>query len=168
MIKPFAAFIACLVAGYFAATPARAQATKIFIASTGSDFNDGSRAAPKRGLQAAHDAVAPGGEIVILDTAGYGPLTISKSVAITVPPGVNGFVTVPSGSNGIMIFAGVNDKISIRGLILEGGGAANNDGVGIMVSKGALDGSWEDCTIPGVLGLGRRLGPVRQRKLACC
>jgi hypothetical protein len=47
-----------------------AQATKIFVASYGNDASDGSRASPKRNFQPAHDAVAAGGEIVALDTAG--------------------------------------------------------------------------------------------------
>ncbi|MBV9126632.1 MAG: hypothetical protein JO117_00960, partial [Verrucomicrobia bacterium] len=72
------------------ATAAHAQSTKIFVASYGNDASDGSRGSPKRNFQAAHDAVAAGGEIVVLDTAGYGALSITKSVAVTVPPGVNG------------------------------------------------------------------------------
>lgn len=145
MIYPF---IVAVLAFLCATGPAAAQPTKVFVASTGSDANDGSRASPKRSFQAAHDSVAPGGGIVVLDTAGYGALTISKSVAITLPPGVNGFVTVPSGNNGITIAAGVADKVSIRGLLLEGGGAANNDGVGILVSKAAFI-ILEDCAIRG-------------------
>jgi hypothetical protein len=54
----------------FAPGNIHAQATKIFVASYGNDANDGSRASPKRNFQPAHDAVAAGGEIVALDTAG--------------------------------------------------------------------------------------------------
>src|SRR3954465_15299357 len=92
---------------------------KIFVASYGNDANSGSPAAPKRGFQAAHDAVAAGGQIIALDTAGYGALTITKSVALTVPPGVNGFVTVTGSANGITINAGPADSVSLRGLIVE-------------------------------------------------
>ncbi len=63
-----------------------AQLPKIFVASYGNDVNDGSRGNPKRNFQAAHNAVAAGSEIVPLDTAGYGQLNITKSVAITAPP----------------------------------------------------------------------------------
>lgn len=72
---------------------AQAQLTKIFVASFGNDANDGSRGAPKRNFQAAHDAVAAKGQIVVLDTAGYGALNITKSIEVTVPPGINGFAT---------------------------------------------------------------------------
>ncbi len=99
-----------------------AQATKIFVSATGNDASDGSRGSPKRTFQAAHDAVAAGGQIVVLDTAGYGPLNITKSVGVTVPPGVNGFVTVPLGTPAaITINAGTSAIVSLRGLIIEGG-----------------------------------------------
>ena len=121
---------ALVVLGLFLSS-AYAQSPKIFIASTGADANDGSRASPKRSLQAAHDAVAAGGEVVILDTAGYGAVTITKSVGVVVPPGVNGFVTVTAAStNGITINAGANDVVALRGLIIEGTGiVANGNGI---------------------------------------
>ena len=100
-----------------------AQASKIFVASTGNDTNDGSRQASKRSFQSAHDAVAAGGGIVVLDTAGYGAVTITKSVGVVVPPGVNGFVTVTTANtNGITINAGTSDVVALRGLIVEGTG----------------------------------------------
>ena len=55
---------------------------RAFIVSTGNDANAASGctpAAPCRSLQAAHNAVDAGGEIVALDTAGYGPLVVTKS-----------------------------------------------------------------------------------------
>lgn len=113
--------------------------SKVFVASTGVDTNDGARATPKRSFQAAHDAVAAAGEIVALDTAGYGAVTITKSVAIVVPSGVTGFITVSGASNAISIQAGGTDVISIRGLILEGG-ASNSNGAGILANSfGTLD-----------------------------
>src|SRR4051794_5450669 len=67
----------------FPAASVHAQPIKIFVASYGSDTNDGSRGSPKRSFQAAHDAAAAGGQIVALDTAGYGALSISKSISVT-------------------------------------------------------------------------------------
>ena len=119
---------------------------KIFVASTGNDANDGSRGSPKRNFQAAHDAVAPGGQIVVLDTSGYGALTITKSISITVPPGVNGFVTITDpNASGIIINAGASDVVSLRGLIVEGGGSGSF-GNGIVANTvGSL--AIEDCTV---------------------
>jgi hypothetical protein len=134
-----------LLAAPLAALHAQAP-TKIFVASYGSDANDGSRGAPKRNFQAAHNAVAAKGQIVVLDTAGYGALTINKSLAITVPPGVNGFVTVTGANSGITINAGATDSVSLRGLIIEGGGTSISNTYGIEVaSVGNL--AVEDCTV---------------------
>ena len=123
----------------------RAQASKIFVASIGNDANDGSRGSPKRNFQAAHDAVAVNGQIVVLDTAGYGALNISKSLAITVPPGVNGFVTVSNPFTGIAINCTSTDTVSLRGLIVEGGGSVGG-GTGVFIQDcGRVD--IEDCVI---------------------
>ena len=110
--------------------------SKIFIASTGNDANDGSRGSPKRSLQAAPNAVLATGEIVILDTAGYGAVTITKGLGIVVPPGVNGFVTLPNTtSNGIVINTPSKfDVVTLRGLIIEGAGNTGN-GFGILAQS---------------------------------
>jgi hypothetical protein len=121
-----------------------AQATRIFVASFGSDANDGSRGAPKRNFQPAHDAVAAGGSIVVLDTAGYGALAITKSINVTVPPGVNGFITVTGSGSGITINS-FDAIVSLRGLIIEGGGF-NAGGRGIRVDSDATL-FIEDCTV---------------------
>ncbi|MBV9658301.1 MAG: right-handed parallel beta-helix repeat-containing protein [Verrucomicrobia bacterium] len=129
------------------AAPLHAQATKIFVASYGDDANDGSRGSPMRNFQAAHNAVGAGGQIVVLDTAGYGQLNIGKSVSITVPPGVNGFVTATGNSNGLAI-AAASASVALRGLIIEGGSNGNpgSGGTGISVTTvGNL--TVEDCTV---------------------
>jgi len=126
----------------------RAQAAKIFVASYGNDANDGSRGTPERNFQAAHDAVAAGGQIVVLDTAGYGALSINKSISVTVPPGVNGFISVSGNSaSGIVINAAGTDSVTLRGLIIEGGGNGIGDtGSGILANSiGNL--AIEDCTV---------------------
>jgi hypothetical protein len=130
---------------------AKAQATKIFVGSFGNDANDGSRGSPKRNFQAAHDAVAAGGQIVVLDTSGYGALNITKSIAVTVPPGVNGFITVPLGTTtAININASATDIVALRGLIIEGGANRASETPGtnygiFATSVGVL--TVEDCTI---------------------
>ncbi len=123
-----------------------AQLSKVFVASTGNDANDGTRNAPKRNFQAAHDAVASFGSIVVLDTAGYGALTITKGVSVTVPPGVNGFVTVSGNNNGITINAGAGASVSLRGLIIEGGSPGDLNISGIRVNS-AKTLTIEDCTV---------------------
>jgi hypothetical protein len=58
--------VSFLATGFVAVSEVQAQATKIFVASFGDDANDGSRGAPKRNFQAAHNAVAANGQIVVL------------------------------------------------------------------------------------------------------
>ena len=145
-----ALFVLLLLAGV--PTPLRAQGpTKIFVASFGNDANDGSRGSPKRNFQAAHNAVAADGQIVVLDTAGYGALAITKGLSITVPPGVNGYVTVTANTpSAIVINTPFADSVTLRGLIIEGGAnrtsetANTNYGIRVL-SVGVL--TVEDCTI---------------------
>jgi parallel beta helix pectate lyase-like protein len=143
----FAPVLGVLLFALFPVAPLQGQALKIFVASYGNDANDGSRGSPKRNFQAAHDAAAAGGQIVVLDTAGYGQLTINKSIAVTVPPGVNGFVTVTGNSNAIRVFTSTNDTVSLRGLIVEGNSTAAGgyNGIGILLGDGTV--TIEDCTV---------------------
>jgi hypothetical protein len=146
--RRFVALAALVVTLAGAPEVAHAQLSKIFVASFGNDANDGSRGTPKRNFQAAHDAVAAGGQIVALDTAGYGALNIIKSLAVTVPPGVNGFVTVTGGADGITISAAGNDVVVLRGLIVEGGGSGLG-GSGIL-AKVVGNLTVEDCTVRNI------------------
>ncbi len=139
-----AAVAAVLLCQLAAASSAQAQATKIFVASNGNDANDGSRGFPKRSFQPAHDAVAAGGSIVVLDTAGYGALNITKALVVTVPPGVNGFVSVTGSSDGITINAGSTAAVALRGLIIEGVGTGGTSGIRI---NSAASVRVEDCTV---------------------
>src|ERR1700687_4488233 len=62
----------------------------------------------------------PGGEAIVLDSGGYGPVTITQSLTIEAPPGVLAFIHPPSG-NAITISAGASDAVVLRGLVLNGG-----------------------------------------------
>ncbi len=123
---------------------AQAQLPKIFVASFGNDANDGTRNSPKRNFQAAHNAVAANGEIVVLDTAGYGAVLITKSVGITAPAGITGFVTAPS-SDGIVIEAGATDTVILRGLTVERNTSTATAVAIRVLSVGAL--TLEDCAL---------------------
>lgn len=87
-------------------------AQRTFVASTGSDANLCSLPQPCRSFNAAIAQTNAGGEVVILDTAAYGAVTITKSVKILAPAGVYGGVTVFGGTNptaGIVIDAAPGD-----------------------------------------------------------
>src|SRR5687768_17506126 len=92
---PIAALAIALAAMHAHAGP------RAFVASSGNDGNAGSGctfANPCRSFQAAHGAVDAGGEIVALDTAGYGTVVISKAVSIIGNPGAIPSIAVSTGS----------------------------------------------------------------------
>ena len=98
---------------------------RTFVASNGVDTNPCSLAAPCRSFGAAVTAVAAGGEVVVLDSAGYGAVTIAKSVSIVAPPGLYAGVSVASGTGVTVDGAGIN--VVIRGLSItnQGGNVGN-------------------------------------------
>ena len=92
-----------------------------------------------------------------IDSAGFGPINITKSVTITSPNGVEaGIVPVASG-DAIDINAGPNDAIVLRGLTLNGSGVGGN-GV-VFNSGGSLTGT--NCTAQNFTdGSGILIGPT--------
>ena len=103
---------------------ATAASQRTFVASYGSDASPScSLAAPCRSFNVAIGNTNSGGEVVILDTAAYGVMTINKSIKIIGPSGVYGGISVLGGANpttGIVINAGDTDDITLRGLDIGG------------------------------------------------
>src|SRR5215831_6540493 len=67
--------------------PAHARA-RGFVASYGNDANPCTFGSPCKTFQHAHDVVDAGGEVTAIDSAGFGPISINKSVSISSPSGV--------------------------------------------------------------------------------
>lgn len=118
----------------FAAAAVVQAAPRTFVASTGSDANPCSLSAPCRTFQAAVNAVDAGGQVVALDSAGYGTITINKSVQVIVPPGVHGGIASSGATDGVTINAGASDVITLRGLYISRNDTMNS---GIMFLSGA-------------------------------
>jgi hypothetical protein len=121
---------AAFVISAFQTMPALAQ-TRVFVAAQGSDANPCSFALPCRTFQHAHDTVVAGGEIDVLDPAGYGGLTISKAISIQ-GHGYAG-ISIGSSSIGITVSAGASDVVNLNGLLIEGNGVGVE---GIFFSSG--------------------------------
>ena len=84
---------------------ALAAAQRTFVASYGLTANTAfncSVAKPCRAFSEAMGVTSPDGEVIVLDSAGYGPVTIAQSVSIVAPPGIYAGVTVATGT-GIII-----------------------------------------------------------------
>jgi hypothetical protein len=92
-------------------------AQRTFVASNGNDSNPCSLAAPCRSFGAAIIKTSIGGEVVALDSAGYGPVVITKAVSIIAPPGVYAGVSVFSGT-GITVNP-VLGNVTLRGLTIN-------------------------------------------------
>ena len=107
----------------FSAMPAHAQATRTWVSGVGDDANPCSRTAPCKTFAGAISKTATGGEINTLDPGGYGAVTITKSITIS-NEGVGEAGVLVAGTNGIVVSAGANDVVTIRGLVIEGLGLA--------------------------------------------
>jgi copper-binding protein NosD len=100
---------------------ASALVQRTFVSGLGLDTNPCTRTEPCRTFATAIAQTLPGGEVLALDTAGYGPFTITQSVSIIAPPGVYaGITTTTPGANGITISAGASDVVVLKGLSVTG------------------------------------------------
>jgi hypothetical protein len=120
--------VVCLAATALASESVAAQNARSFVSSTGSDANACTRAFPCRTFARAIAVTNSAGEVVPLDSAGYGPVVITTSVSIVNPGGVVASITAVSGQNAVGIAANSGGVVALRGLTLEGGGVAN-DGI---------------------------------------
>ena len=126
------ALSALAVAATIAALPA-AAVQRSFVASSGADANTATNcgfAAPCRGFTAALSVTDPNGEIIALDAAGYGAVTITKSVTITANPGFYAGISASTGNGVTIATASVN--VILRGLNINGIGATN----GVSMTNG--------------------------------
>src|SRR5215831_13205008 len=114
-LRAFSALVSLAVLA--TAAPALGASQRTFVASFGFDVGTCALLAPCRSFNFAIGQTNPGGEVVILDTAGYGGMTINKSIKIIGPSGVYGGISVLGGANpttGILINAGDADVVTLR------------------------------------------------------
>ena len=123
-ISIMATFAVCLLCSSLA----QAQATRTWVSGVGDDANPCSRTAPCKTFAGAISKTAAGGEINCLDPAGFGAVTITKSIAIDCHYTGGGILA--ASVNGVIINALSTDEIILRGLDINGaGGAGGLDGV---------------------------------------
>jgi len=142
------------------ATPASAQATRTWVSGVGDDVNPCSRTAPCKTFAGAISKTAAGGEINCLDPAGFGAVTLTKSITIDCTGTLGGVLA--SSTTGV-ILNGAGIVVTLRGLEINGG-PPNLPGVnGIRFLQGASL-TVEDCTIYNFLaaapnGFGIKMEP---------
>ena len=142
------------LAGAFLTGNVSATSQRTFVASTGLDANPCSISAPCRSFSAAIAKTSSNGEVIVLDSAGYGPVTIAKSISLIAPAGIYAGVTVFSGAgitvNGPGIF------VLLRGLSISGQGGVNGinvlDAVRLRIENCVISGMTSDGILHGTSG----------------
>jgi len=127
----------------FSAGSAQAQASRTWVSGVGDDANPCSRTAPCKTFAGAISKTAAQGEINCLDPGGFGAVTITKAITISCD-GVTAGV-LASLVNGIIVNAGANDQVTLRGLDINGFGNGLN-GIRFLAGKALLV---ENCQIYG-------------------
>jgi Right handed beta helix region len=127
-----------------------ASAQRTFVASYGQAANTAfncSIAKPCRAFSEALSVTTSGGEVIVLDSAGYGSVTITSSVSIVAAPGIHAGVTAFSGKGVYVHGAGIS--VALKGLKINGQGGD----VGIDFDVGAKL-VIEDCEVSNFTGIG--------------
>ena len=117
------ASMACALLSLVATAAHGVSAQRTFVASNGVDINPCTIAQPCRSFGAAIGKTLAGGEVIVLDSAGYGVVTITKSISIIAPAGIYAGVSVPSGQTGVTV-NGAGIVVVLRGLTINGTGGS--------------------------------------------
>ena len=132
MWKTALAILVMLTGSLLSLTSAQAQATRTWVSGVGDDANPCSRTAPCKTFAGAISKTAAGVEINVLDPGGFGALTITKAINVVADGDLGGVLA--SLTNGIIINAGVNDAVLLRGLTINGAGNGL-DGIKVLSAK---------------------------------
>ena len=127
-----------------AASPALGLANRVFVsARSGNDVNTcDDVSAPCKTFAGAVTKLNPDGELIVLDSGGYGKVTITQGVTIEAAAGVTAFIH-PSSGDAVTIGVGGATTVTLRGLVLNVG---SNNGITVN-SVGTLN--VENCHIAG-------------------
>jgi len=128
------------------ASMAQAQATRTWVSGVGDDANPCSRTAPCKTFPGAISKTAALGEINVLDSGGFGALTINKSITIEGGGNIAGVLT--NVNSGITVNAPTDAIVIIRNLDMDGLGLAAN-GIRILAARSV---SVDNCHIYGFRG----------------
>jgi hypothetical protein len=118
-----------------AVSAVQAQATRTWVSGAGDDLNPCTRTAPCQTFVRAISVTVAGGEISVLDSGGFGAVTITKAITIDGQGALASILT--SGSSAITVNAGANDRVVLRNLSLQGAGTASN-GIRFLAGQSLL------------------------------
>jgi hypothetical protein len=115
-------------------TTAALAVPRAYVASYGNDANTATNCGPTtpcRTFATAMTVADAGGQVIVLDSAGYGSVVITKSISIIAPDGIYAGLTVASGGTAVEIATPGVDVV-LKGLTITGQG----DGNGIDMTAG--------------------------------
>lgn len=150
--------LAALVVIFFIAAVGYGQSNRTFVsAGNGDDLAACTRIAPCRSFSRAASLTNAGGELVALDSGGYGPFSISQDLSVAIPDGVYAGVTATGTADGIVVSGG--SRVLLKGLTINitgtGTGIHFNGGVKLVVDRcviqGGVRGVWVDGFVFGGL-----------------
>jgi parallel beta helix pectate lyase-like protein len=144
---------AVVVLSFVVALQAGATQQRSFVAVNGVDGNPCTRDLPCRNFAAAVTQTNPNGEVVAIDSAGYGPVTITQPVTLVAPIGVHAGISAFSGT-GVTVNA-PGGVVVLRNLYINGQGGTT--GVDLVAASTLYV---EHCTINGFTGNGINLTPA--------
>ena len=112
----------------FSSVAVNAQATRTWVSGVGDDVNPCSRTAPCKTFAGAISKTATNGEINCLDPAGYGAVTITKSITIDCEDTQGSILASLTNGLIINITAATDTKkaVKLRGLSINGAGNGIN------------------------------------------
>src|SRR6185369_7904400 len=119
-------------------TTSHAVASRTWVASNGDDTNTASncgRTTPCKTFASAYSVTSAAGEIVALDTAGYGPITINSALSIVALQ--SAIITVQSNTVGVTINAGAGNMVTLRNIAISAAAGATNT-IGIKLNTGKV------------------------------
>src|SRR4029453_9405070 len=119
-----------------------ATAPRTFVASYGAPTNTAFNCSIIKPCRAFSDAISvtsTGGVVIVLESAGYGPFSVTKSITISTPAGVYAGVTQALATAAITVAAtAASDVVRLRGLTVTGVGPSTGHGI-LFASGGMLE-----------------------------
>ena len=145
-----AALVVCLVwSVYGHAIP------RTFVSTNGDDSNNCSRNNACRTFSRAVQQVDPHGEVIALNSGGFGRFTADKSVTVMAAPGIFAGVSAGNGETAVTIAAANGDTVVLRGLTLRGTFNISQTNFGIMGGSSNVSVHVERCSLSGFgIGIG--------------
>jgi hypothetical protein len=95
-----------------------------WVSGVGDDANACTRTAPCKTFAGTIASTDAGGTIHVLDSGGFGAITITK--AVTIDGGSFQASALSAGTNGIVIAAGAGDDVTLRNLVVSGAGTTTS------------------------------------------